>query len=83
MKQVKDLTRAQLEAINLIGRRRKAGVKIGQASRPGQISPAMFRKLESFGLVMRLSPGSKDIILTYPGEKVFTELHPRSKYRVK
>lgn len=77
------LTRAQIEALDRIGRRRKAGVKIGSRPGPGWLSPSMFRKLESLGLVMMQSESQKLVMLTYPGEKLFTELHPHSKYRVK
>jgi len=75
------LTKAQLEAIDKIGRRRKAGAKIGPGA--GRVSMRMFRTLERRGLVMWQSEDHHLAMLTYPGERVWAKLHPTSRYAVR
>lgn len=72
---LKSLTKAQKEAIDFIGNHRKTDVRIGK-----HISVRMFNILQKKGLVMRLG---KCCILTYPGERVWTLMHPHSKYAIK
>lgn len=70
----KRLTKTQQEALDLIGRRRKTKVIIGK-----DISARTFNKLEKMGLAMRY--GDNYAMLTYRGERVWTAVHPNSKYR--
>lgn len=72
------LTKVQLEAIEIIGSHRKTHVKVGR-----QISLKTFNSLKRKGLVMWLSEDERTVMLTYPGERVWTALHPHSKWRVR
>lgn len=74
------LTPAQTAALDYIGNHRKTDVKVG----PGKpISQRMFNTLEKKRLVMWLNESKKTVMLTYPGERMWTKLHPTSKYRIK
>ena len=72
----KHLTKAQRDAIDLIGRRRKSDVRIGK-----DISAVTANRLIAMRLVMKI--GEKSLMLTYNGERIWSELHPNSKYRIK
>lgn len=72
------LTRAEQAAIELLGRRRKSHTKYGQGR---EISTRLFNQLQRKGLLMEIGT-SGYIMLTYSGEKVWTQLHPNSKYRI-
>lgn len=75
-----NLTKDQLNAIDKIGRSRRSRMKIGKGK---PISTRMFNTLKKKGLVMWLDEAKKEIMLTYPGERIFTKLHPTSKYKIK
>lgn len=69
------LTQSQRAAIDYIGRCRGKQVKIGP-----RLSEYMLRKLKRMGLVMQYADV---IMLTYPGERQYTKMHPTSRYRVR
>lgn len=71
------LTPRQLAAIDYIGRHRKSPAKIG-ARTPCSIR--MYNRLAALHLVM---PRRQGVMLTYMGEREFTKMHPRSKYKIK
>lgn len=73
------LTTHQLAAIDRIGRRRRTSARVGQGK---QVSAIMFNRLKKMHLVMWLDEAKKECMLTAQGERVFTRLHPRSKYRI-
>lgn len=74
------LTKAELKAIDHIGLHRKTLTRVGPR-RP--VSKRTFNSLRRKGLVMWLDEKKQIVMLTYPGERVFTTLHPYSKYRIK
>lgn len=74
------LSKAELEAIDYIGRHRKTYTRVGRGK---PISTRMFNKLRKKHLVMWLDEDRRIVMLTYIGELVFTQLHPYSKYRIK
>ncbi len=74
----KHLTKAQRDAIDLIGRRRKSDVRIGK-----DISAVTANRLIAMRLVMTIGKEQKSLMLTYNGERIWTALHPNSKYRIK
>lgn len=70
------LTRTQRAAITHIGRHRRTSPKVGKGQ---PVSRLMVNKLMRMGLVMKVSD---HFMLTYLGERVFTKLHPHSKYKI-
>lgn len=72
------LTQAQRAALDYIGRHRKTTPKIGAGT---PCSDYMLRRLKRLGLVMMIDP--KTPMLTYPGERYFTKMHPHSKFAIK
>jgi hypothetical protein len=78
--ELKNLTPAERAAIDCIGRHRKTDVKVGAGK---LISTRMFNQLQRKGLVMWLNENRRTLMLTYPGERLFTKMHPHSKYRIR
>lgn len=74
------LTKTMLEAIDHIGRHRKTGVILRRKS--CSVSVRTANKLIHLGYVMWIEE-NRSIMLTYKGERVFTALHPTSKWRIK
>lgn len=74
------LTKAELAAIEYIGSHRKTHTKVG-IGRP--VSTRIFNSLQQKRLVMWLDESKKIAMFTYNGEKLWSKLHPTSKYRVK
>lgn len=70
------LTPIQASAIDYIGRHRKKAAKIGAGTR---CSTRTLNQLIQWKLVMW---NGSEPMLTYLGEREFTKLHPRSKYRI-
>lgn len=79
---IKSLSPAERRAIEYIGSHRtgKNPARVGKG-RP--ISTRTFNCLKSKGLVMWASESKKEAMLTYPGERVWSYLHPHSKYKVR
>lgn len=77
---ISNLSKAELAAIEYIGSHRKTDVKVG-AGRP--VSARTFNSLKKKLLVMWVSETKKTVMLTYNGERLWTRLHPSSKYRIK
>lgn len=75
----RQLTPAQRQAISTIGRHRKTFARYGKGK---DISTRMFNTLKAKRLVMVVDEHKKTVMLTYPGECVFTALHPYSKYAI-
>lgn len=75
-----NLTKAELAAIEHIGSHRKTHTKVG-SGRP--VSTRTFNSLERKKLVMWMSEEKQICMLTYNGERLWSSLHPSSKYRVK
>ena len=75
-----NLSKAELAAIEYIGSHRKSDVKVG-TGRP--VSARTFNSLKKKLLVMWLSEDKQIVMLTYNGERLWTRLHPTSKYRIK
>lgn len=70
------MTPAIRDAIEKIGRRRKKNrVKAGK-----DISWKTFKRLQQYRLVMLY--GDDCVMFTYNGERIWSELHPNSKYRI-
>jgi hypothetical protein len=69
-------SRAELRAIDYIGNHRKTHARVGKGK---PISTRIFNQLRRKGLVMWLEDG-KTCMLTYPGELVWSKMHPFSKY---
>ena len=76
---MKGFTRAELAAIDYIGSHRKTDVKVGTGK---PISARIFNQLQRKRLVMWISEDRKTVMLTANGERVWTQLHPASKYRI-
>lgn len=74
------LTKAEIAAIEYLGSHRKSRVKVGTGK---PISTRIFNQLERKGAVMWLDEGRKIAMLTYGGERVWTQLHPTSKYKIR
>lgn len=74
------LSKAELAAIEHIGSHRKTHTKVG-AGRP--VSTRTFNALARKRLVMWLDEKKTIAMLTYNGERLWTQLHPTSKYRIK
>lgn len=74
------LSKAELAAIEYIGSHRKTAVKVG-AGRP--VSVRTFNSLARKLLVMYSSESKQTAMLTYNGERLWSKLHPTSKYRIK
>jgi hypothetical protein len=72
------LTEAMKKAIDYIGRHRKSETKVGR-----DISAVTANRLFRAKYIMWLDEKKKLVMLTYNGERVFTKLHPHSKYRIK
>lgn len=71
------LTQSQRAALDYIGRHRKTNPKIGTGT---PCTEYMFNRLKKLGLVRKVGDA---VMLTYPGERQFTKIHPYSKWRVK
>jgi hypothetical protein len=76
---MKGFTRAEIAAIEYIGSHRKSDVKVGTGK---PISTRTFNSLAKKRLVMWISEDKKTVMLTANGERVWTQLHPNSKYRI-
>ena len=76
---MKGFTKAEIAAIEYIGSHRKTDVKVGTGK---PISTRIFNQLQRKRLVMWLSEDKKIVMLTANGERVWTQLHPTSKYRL-
>jgi hypothetical protein len=74
-----NLTKAELAAIEYIGRHRKTDVKVGTGK---PISSRIFNQLQRKRLVMWMDEKRSVAMLTANGERVWTKLHPTSKYRI-
>lgn len=72
------ITRAMTKAIDYIGRHRKTKTKVGR-----DISAVTANRLFDAHLIMWLDEKRKLVMLTYPGERLFTKMHPYSKYKIK
>lgn len=70
------LSPQQIAAIDYIGRRRRTGAKIKPGSR---LTKRMFNRLSELHLAME---NGDHVMLTAEGERHFTKLHPRSKFRI-
>lgn len=71
------LTPQQNAAIDYIGRHRATGAKIKPGSR-------LTRRMSNWLVANHLAMENGDhIMLTWLGEREFSRLHPRSKYRIK
>ncbi len=70
------LSPQQSAAIDYIGRHRRTGAKIKPGSR---LTRRMFNRLCELHLAM---PNGDTAMLTALGEREFSKLHPRSKYRI-
>jgi len=70
------LSPQQIAAIDYIGRHRRTGAKIKPGTR---LTRRLFNRLVELHLVM---DNGGDAMLTALGEREFTKLHPRSKYRI-
>lgn len=77
MARIMNLSPAQLAAVEKIGRRRYSGVHV-----PRDVSWVTARSLERRRLIMFYGHPSK-IMFTFNGERLWTQLHPTSKYKVK
>jgi len=80
MAKLPGLTDAETKALDTIGRHRKTKLKVGQGK---PISTRMFNQLKRKGLVMWMDQQQTCVMLTAPGERLWTKLHPTSKYRLK
>lgn len=74
-----NLSKAEREAVDYIGRHRKTKVSVGKGR---AISTRMFNQLKRKGLVMWANQDRTHAMLTAPGERVWTKMHPTSKYRI-
>lgn len=72
------MTKAMIAAIDFIGRHRKTKTKVGR-----DISVVTANRLFRAKCIMWLDEKRRLVMLTYNGERVFTKLHPYSKYRIK
>jgi hypothetical protein len=77
MARIMNLSPAQLAAVEKIGRRRRSCVRV-----PQDVSWVTARSLKRRGLVMLYSYPPR-VMFTYQGERLWTQLHPTSKYKVK
>jgi len=71
------MTKTMIRAISYIGLHRKTKTKVGR-----DISVITANRLFRAKLIMWLDEKKKLVMLTYNGERVFTTLHPYSKYRI-
>lgn len=74
------LTRAEIAAIEYLGSHRKSDVKVGTGK---PISTRTFNQLQHKGCVMWIDEQKHIAMLTYNGERVWTRLHPTSKYKIR
>lgn len=72
------MTKAMIKAIDYIGRHRKSKTKVGR-----DISAVTANRLLRARLIMWQDEQKRTVMLTFNGERVFTKLHPYSKYRIK
>lgn len=72
------LTRTELKALDYIGRHRKSDVKPHRKS--CRVSMRTANRLVLYHYCMW---NDDSIMLTYRGERLFTALHPYSKWRIK
>ena len=73
-----DMTKVQLAALDYIGSHRKTGTYPHRKSCPVSVRTANFLVKIKFAMW-----NGKQLILTYEGEKRWSERHPHSKYAVK
>lgn len=75
----RQLTKAMLKAIDYIGRHRKSDVIPSRKSCP--LSMYMANKLVKYHYAMWRAGGCV-LMLTYKGERLFSALHPNSKWKI-